>query len=156
MSKQFYPINNDLIDRIKFVINNEGISVNKFAENIGYAQSNIYSVLNGKRPVPMSLIESIVSTYGIDKQWLLTGEGTPQPEEPVEPQPDSMQIIAQTMQELCKEFKAELALLREQRELTLKLMQQLAGSIAPRSRGYTIKEPQYMAVAEQKKKPKKQ
>ena len=74
MAKQFYEINTDLIERIKSVIKKEGKTPTTFSEDVGYARGNLYTILNGKRPVPMSLIESIVSTYNVDKQWLLTGE----------------------------------------------------------------------------------
>ena len=90
MAKQFYRIDTDLIERIKSVIEKENLTANKFAKSLGFSQGNLSDILNGKRPVPMSLIESIVSTYGVDKQWLLTGEGTPQPPEP-EPQ-DTMTL----------------------------------------------------------------
>ena len=81
MAKQFYPIDGDLIDRIKSIIKREGITPSKFAQSVGYAQSTIYLVLQGKRPVPASLIDAICSTYKVDKQWLLTGEEQTQPTE---------------------------------------------------------------------------
>lgn len=74
MAKQFYPIDEDLIERIKSIIKREGITPSKFAQSVGYAQSTIYLVLQGKRPVPASLIDAICSTYKVDKQWLLTGD----------------------------------------------------------------------------------
>ena len=74
MAKQFYEINTDLVERIKSVMNDANERANAFADRLKYNASNLSAILNGKRPVPMSLIESIVSTYNVDKQWLLTGE----------------------------------------------------------------------------------
>ena len=84
MAKQFYPIDTDLIDRIKSVIEKEYLTANKFAKEIGFSQGNLSDILNGKRPVPASLIDAICKTYIVDKEWLLTGEEkqTQQPEVP--------------------------------------------------------------------------
>lgn len=77
MAKQFYPIDTDLIERIKSVIEKEHLTANKFAKSIGFSQGNLSDILNGKRPVPASLIDAICNTYKVDKQWLLTGEEAP-------------------------------------------------------------------------------
>ena len=84
MAKQFYQINEDLIERIESVIKNENITASKFAEKVNYSRNNLYTILNGKRPVPASLIDAICKTYIVDKEWLLTGEEkqTQQPEVP--------------------------------------------------------------------------
>lgn len=76
MAKQFYPIDTDLIERIKSVMQECGLSGNRFAEKLGYASGNMYLILNGKRPCPNSLLESIARVYNIRYNWLLTGEGS--------------------------------------------------------------------------------
>lgn len=81
MAKQFYPIDTDLIERIKSVIEKEHLTANKFAKSIGFSQGNLSDILNGKRPVPASLIDAICNTYYVDKQRLLTGEEQTQPTE---------------------------------------------------------------------------
>lgn len=84
MAKQFYPIDADLIKRIKFVIEKEHLTANKFAKEIGFSQGNLSDILNGKRPVPASLIDAICKTFDVDKQWLLTGEEQPKEELPAD------------------------------------------------------------------------
>ena len=56
------------------VVKKENITASKFADNINYARGNFYTIINGKRPVPASLIDAICNTYKVDKQWLMTGE----------------------------------------------------------------------------------
>lgn len=73
MAKQFYQINEDLIERIESVIKNEKITASKFAEKVNYSRNNLYTILKGKRPVPASLVDAICNTYKVNKQWLLTG-----------------------------------------------------------------------------------
>jgi phage repressor protein C with HTH and peptisase S24 domain len=84
MAKQFYEINADLVERIKSVMNEANERANAFAARLNYNPSNLSGILNGKRPVPASLIDAICKTYIVDKEWLLTGEEkqTQQPEVP--------------------------------------------------------------------------
>lgn len=84
MAKQFYEINADLVERIKSVMNEANERANAFAARLNYNPSNLSGILNGKRPVPASLIDAICNTYIVDKEWLLTGEEkqTQQPEVP--------------------------------------------------------------------------
>lgn len=74
MAKQFYEINADLVERIKSVMNEANERANAFAARLNYNPSNLSGILNGKRPVPASLIDAICKTYIVDKGWLLTGE----------------------------------------------------------------------------------
>ena len=76
MAKQFYPIDTDLIERIKSVMQENKLMSSSFASSLDYDVSSFSKTINGKRPAPMSLIDAIVSKYGVDKQWLLTGEKT--------------------------------------------------------------------------------
>lgn len=75
MAKQFYPIDKNQIERIKFVMQEEHLKANAFAMSLGYDISSLSKTLNGKRPVPQSLIEAISKAYGISQEWLLNGEG---------------------------------------------------------------------------------
>jgi phage repressor protein C with HTH and peptisase S24 domain len=81
MAKQFYPIDADLIERIKSVMQEGGVRTPAFAESLSYSRGNLSSILNGKRPCPNSLLESIARVYNIRYNWLLTGEGTMHEEE---------------------------------------------------------------------------
>lgn len=90
MAKQFYPIDKDLIERIKSVMKDANVRANTFAEKLGYAASNLSKILNAKSPCPNSLLESIARVYNIRYQWLLTGEGTMREEE--KPMEDTMSL----------------------------------------------------------------
>jgi len=76
MAKQFYPIDDDLIERIKSVMREDNLRTTDFAEELGYSRGNLSSILNGKRPAPASLLESISRVYDVNLAWLKTGEGT--------------------------------------------------------------------------------
>ena len=62
-------------DRIKMIINNEGLTVTAFAKKIGFNQSNLSKVLRGERNVPENLIGAILDNTDASRKWLLTGEG---------------------------------------------------------------------------------
>jgi phage repressor protein C with HTH and peptisase S24 domain len=66
---------NDIVSRIKKIIEEEGISPNAFSKKIGFNQSNLSKVLNGSREVPQNLITAILNHTDVNKTWLLTGEG---------------------------------------------------------------------------------
>lgn len=85
MAKQFYQINTDLIERIKSVMQDANVRTPSFAEKLGFSRGNLSSILNGKRPAPSSLLESIADTYDVRFNWLLTGEGEMK-DEPVVPE----------------------------------------------------------------------
>lgn len=75
MAKQFYNIDADLIERIKSVMQEENVRASAFAERLGYSESSLSKNLNGKRPVPPSLIDAIIRVYSINRAWLISGEG---------------------------------------------------------------------------------
>ena len=66
--------NAELISRIKEVIQQENLSVSAFAKKINFNQSNLSKILNGKRDVPFSLLDAIISNTNVDKKWLLVGK----------------------------------------------------------------------------------
>ncbi|MCL1938433.1 MAG: hypothetical protein FWF52_08580 [Candidatus Azobacteroides sp.] len=49
--------------------------MNKFAKRIGVNQSNLSSMLSGKRPIGEAIINKIYISFDIEKEWLQTGEG---------------------------------------------------------------------------------
>jgi len=65
----------DIILRIKELISENNLSMNKFAKEICVNQSNLSSMLSGKRPIGDAIINKIVLSYDIRKKWLQTGEG---------------------------------------------------------------------------------
>lgn len=85
MAKQFYPIDTDLIERIKSVMKEENLRGNTFAKELNFSDSNLSKILNGLRPAPDSLLRSIARVYNIRYEWLISGLGTPK--EQISPAP---------------------------------------------------------------------
>lgn len=81
MAKQFYPIDTDLIERIKSVMKEVNINASRMARELKYDVSSLSKILNAKSPCPNSLLESIARVYNIRYKWLLTGEGSMREEE---------------------------------------------------------------------------
>ena len=71
--------NNEIINRIKFLISELRLKQNSFARRINTDISNFSKHLNGKLPIGDTLINRIVVNFGVSKTWLLTGEGVPFP-----------------------------------------------------------------------------
>lgn len=66
--------NTDVVSRIKEVIHQENLSVSAFAKKINFNQSNLSKILNGKRDIPFSLLDAIISNTNVDRNWLLAGK----------------------------------------------------------------------------------
>jgi len=81
MAKQFYPIDTEMIERIKCVMQEENVRMTSFADNLGFDKGSLSKILNAKSPCPNSLLESIAHVYNIRYKWLLTGEGSMREEE---------------------------------------------------------------------------
>ena len=64
-----------MVERIKKIIEHEGMSTSAFANKIDYNQSNLSKVLRGEREIPANLINKILDNTNVNRQWLLTGEG---------------------------------------------------------------------------------
>lgn len=62
-------------ENIRYLIDNMGVSISEFAENIGEKPSRLNDVLQGKQRPPFDLIEKIIATLGVDANWLITGKG---------------------------------------------------------------------------------
>lgn len=82
MAKQFYPIDTDLIERIKSVMKEEQVKGKTFASELEFSDSNLSKILRGTRPAPASLLESISRVYNISLEWLQTGNGAMREEVP--------------------------------------------------------------------------
>lgn len=70
-------INKEIIDRIKYLIREIGMTQGEFAEKIGCDQSNLSKHLNGKLPISESLINKIIINMGVSKAWLKDGSDVP-------------------------------------------------------------------------------
>lgn len=70
-------INRDIIDRIKYLIREIGLTQGEFAEKIGCDQSNLSKHLNGKLQISEALLNKIVINMGVSKAWLKDGSDVP-------------------------------------------------------------------------------
>lgn len=68
---------NEIIERIKYLIRNLNYRQNEFAEKIGVNASNLSKYINGRLPVSESLVNRIVVNMGVSKQWLEHGTDLP-------------------------------------------------------------------------------
>lgn len=69
--------NEEIVNRIKYLINEESLTQNQFADYIGIDPSNLSKHLNGKLPINDSLINKIVVNIGVSKDWLKNGNDLP-------------------------------------------------------------------------------
>ena len=106
MAKQFYPIDTDLIGRIKSVMQEEKIKASSFSEKLGYNESSMSKILRGIRPVPASLIDAISAAYNVNKDWLLSGKGTMYKEEEKHEEKDAASSLIELAASLIKEVEA--------------------------------------------------
>lgn len=68
---------NEIIDRIKYLIKSLNCRQGEFAQKIGIDTSNLSKYLNGRLPVSDALVNRIVVNLGVNKQWLETGSDLP-------------------------------------------------------------------------------
>lgn len=65
----------DLIDRLNSLMSHYGLSQSQFAQRIGVKQPNLSAIISGDRPCGTGVINKILLSFDINKDWLLTGEG---------------------------------------------------------------------------------
>ena len=85
---------------------NENASTTGFAYVLHFNASNLSAILNCKRPVPMSLVDAISSTYNVNKDWLLSGKGTMYNEEEKHEEKDAASSLIELAASLIKEVEA--------------------------------------------------
>ena len=71
------PDNKEIVSRVRYLITQSGGSQLDFARRIGINPSNLSKHLNGKLPIGESLLNRIVVSTGVSKQWLRDGTETP-------------------------------------------------------------------------------
>ena len=69
--------NNDIISRLRYIIDEMNMTQSEFAMHIGIDSSNLSKYLNGKLAINESLINRIVVNLGLSKTWLETGNDLP-------------------------------------------------------------------------------
>ena len=76
--------NHEIIDRLKYIIREMGLTQGEFAQRIGVDSSNLSKYLNGRLPVNDSLINRVVVNMGLSKEWLVSGSDLPYAKQLVE------------------------------------------------------------------------
>ena len=84
-------------DRIKLIRKDAGLTLEKFGERLGVGKTAISKLENNERSLTDQMAKSIYREYGVNEEWLKTGEG-----EMFKPRTRS-EIIAQFAGELMKE-----------------------------------------------------
>lgn len=92
-------------DRIKQIRKSENLTQVEFAERLGISASNVISYENGLRSPSASGIQNICRTFGINEQWLLTGEGEMKSESKEE---ELARLTAQMFREEDESFRLKL------------------------------------------------
>ena len=65
----------DLITRLLMIIEKKKITQHKFAIMAGISPANFLRMLQGKQNITERTIDKICTGHGLNKDWLLTGEG---------------------------------------------------------------------------------
>lgn len=71
--------NEEIVNRIKYLIRERMLTQSKFARLISMDVSNLSKHLNGKLSISESLINRIVVNLGVSKEWLINGTDVPYP-----------------------------------------------------------------------------
>lgn len=72
---------NEIVSRIKSLMEERGSSINSFAKEIGIDQSNLNKKLSGSLRVTKNDTHKISESLGVNLSWLLNGDGEPYSEE---------------------------------------------------------------------------
>jgi phage repressor protein C with HTH and peptisase S24 domain len=68
---------NTISERILWLIDQQKISVSAFAKKAGLDQSNVQKMKKGTIPVSKKTIVNICLAYGVNQDWLVSGNGEP-------------------------------------------------------------------------------
>lgn len=77
MEKETKQNDQEIIDRIKYLMDELRFKQIEFAEKIDINASNLSKYLNGRLPISSALINRIVVNLGVSKQWLEEGTDLP-------------------------------------------------------------------------------
>ncbi len=81
--------NSNIPFRLKKLMQHFFLNQALFCEKCGIGAPNFSAVLNGRRPLGHDVANRIVLACGVDKRWLLTGEGEMFPKSKVEEPTDT-------------------------------------------------------------------
>jgi len=65
-----------IVERIRQLMESEGLNASQLARLIGFNQSNLSKILRGDRQVPANLISAILNKTDARREWLVNGEGS--------------------------------------------------------------------------------
>ena len=65
----------EVAEQLRYIRREKGLTQQQFASELEVSIATIASVENGSRDMPKNLMKSLVKKFGIDANWLLTGEG---------------------------------------------------------------------------------
>mgnify|MGYP000203761260 FL=1 len=65
----------DIILRIKQLMKYYELNISETAQKIGISQPNLSAMLSGKRPIGGNIINKFIISFGINKDWLESGQG---------------------------------------------------------------------------------
>lgn len=68
---------NEIIARIRFLMNELHYKQVEFAQKIGTDTSNLSKYLNGRLPISKALVDRIALNLGVSRQWLVDGTDLP-------------------------------------------------------------------------------
>lgn len=68
-------MNDALIERLNSLMTHYGLSQSQFARKIGIRQPNLSAIMSGDRVCGSGVLNKILLSFDIDKNWLLNGEG---------------------------------------------------------------------------------
>ena len=70
---------NNIAERIKYILEQEGLTYNQFAEKIGVASSAVSHFVNRRNRPSLDAIAGILDAFpNISPDWLVLGTGSPQ------------------------------------------------------------------------------
>ncbi|KQC29184.1 helix-turn-helix domain-containing protein [Flagellimonas eckloniae] len=90
---------NEIIDRIRSIINHYGLTVSTFADKIGVQRSSISHLLSERNKPSLDFVMKVVLAYpSVDLYWLLYGKGDfPNPERENDSDTSALSEISNTI-----------------------------------------------------------
>ncbi len=99
-------------ERVNQVRKQHGLTQQKFAEMLGISRTHIANVENRNDNPSVPVLKLIATKFGVNEQWLLTGEGSPVV--PAVPAPNGREQAVLQLDAKIAEFKATSALVERQ------------------------------------------
>lgn len=66
----------EIKDRLKEIINDEGLNVKRFSEKIGASHTGIYNIVDGTSKPGFEILEKIIKTFPqYNETWIILGTG---------------------------------------------------------------------------------